>query len=107
VVGRRPACGLPMWRPCPGLSCVPFEASMFVPHCTAATADVYRLDPIDYGRRVAVEKELAADPGGCCCACSPVCARSFARASLDAPDLLLAGQRTLAAALRSVGNPGA
>lgn len=27
-------------------------------------AELYRLDPIDYGRRVAIEKELAADPGG-------------------------------------------
>ncbi len=32
--------------------------------CLLCTAELYRLDPIDYGRRVAVEKELAADPGG-------------------------------------------
>lgn len=28
-------------------------------------AELHRLDAIDYGRRVAIEKELAADPGGC------------------------------------------
>jgi hypothetical protein len=56
-----------------------------VPPCPSpayiCTAELYRLDAIDYGRRMATEKELAADPGGqaclhaCLLACwaAPVC----------------------------------
>lgn len=47
------------------------SAALMAPHvpprrhpCMFCTAELYRLDAIDYGRRMATEKELAADTGG-------------------------------------------